>query len=470
MTNEYDYDVAVVGGGTAGAFAGIAAAATGAKTIVIEQYGYLGGILSLGMNLLGSADAEGYWALGGYPRDIVRDLIKNEHATPPVKDSLFGSILAQDPEPFKIFLLRAAREHGADLLFHTMFLGVEREGDRVAKLTVANKAGISTIKAKYVVDATGDADVVARAGGEFVFGNGTDRVTQPVSNIFRVGGVVLDKVWDYLEEHPEDRTAPTGWTGTGYTMEYIRNTPGVHLMAFQNLIQQAKDAGDFTMPRNRLGIYTLPGRDDVVINLTRVHGIDGTDPWDVSRAEAETQLQTYEALHFLRKYVPGFDRCYLANLPHQLGVRESRHIVGEHTLTREDVLAGRDFEDQVGRGAYPLDIHDTGIGAKVLGTKVEGGGITLQYLSRSYGIPKRALIPNGLDNVIVAGRCISSDHEAAGSVRGQAVCMVSGHAAGTIAALGAQGSGVALRDIPHGDVQDVLRQQGAVLERNQLID
>lgn len=469
MANEYEYDVAVVGGGTAGAFAGIAAAATGARTVIVEQYGYLGGILSLGMNLLGSADAEGYWALGGFPRDVVRDLIKNQHATPPVKDSLFGSILAQDPEPFKIYLLRAAQQYGADLLFHTMFLDVERDGNRITRLTVANKAGTSTIKAKYVVDASGDADVVERAGGEFVFGNGKDGVTQPVSNIFRVGGADLAKLWDYLEDHPEDRTVPTGWSGQAYTMDYIRSTPGVHLMAFQNLIKAAKAAGDFTIPRNRLGIYTLPGRDDVVINLTRVHGIDGTDPWQVSRAEAETQLQTYEALHFLRKYVPGFGDCYLANLPHQLGVRESRHIVGEHTITREDVLAGRDFDDQVGRGAYPLDIHDTGIGAKVLGAQVEGGGITLKHLPRSYGIPKRALIPNGLDNVTVAGRCISSDHEAAGSVRGQAVCMVSGHAAGTIAAMGAK-SGTAARDIPYQEVQEVLLQQGAVLERNQLID
>lgn len=470
MPNEYEYDVAVIGGGTAGAFAGIAAAATGARTVIIEQYGYLGGILSLGMNLLGSADAEGYWAMGGYPRDIVRDLIKNQHATPPVKDSLFGSILAQDPEPFKIYLLRAAKQYGADLLFHTMFLDAETEDGRITKLTVANKAGISVIRAKYFVDASGDADVVARAGGEFVFGNGQDGVTQPVSNIFRVGGVDLSKLWDYLEEHPEDRTVPTGWSGQAYDMDYIRNTPGVHLMAFGNLIKEAKAAGDFTLPRNRLGIYTLPERDDVVINLTRVHGIDGTDPWDVSRAEAETQLQTYESLYFLRKYVPGFQRCYLANLPHQLGVRESRHIVGEHTLTRDDVLAGRDFDDQVGRGAYPLDIHDTGIGAKVLGAKVEGGGITLKYLSRSYGIPKRALIPNGLDNVLVAGRCISADHEAAGSVRGQAVCMVSGHAAGTIAAIGAKSGAAAARDIPHREVQDVLLQQGAVLTRNELID
>jgi len=468
MANEYDYDVAVIGGGTAGAFAGIAAAATGARTVIVEQYGYLGGILSLGMNLLGSADAEGYWALGGFPRDVVRELIKNQHATPPVVDSLFGSILAQDPEPFKIYLLRAARQYGADLLFHTMFLDAKREGDRITELSVANKAGISTIRPKYVVDASGDADVVARAGGEFVFGN-ADGVAQPVSNIFRVGGVNLEELWTYLEEHPEDRTAPTGWSGKAYTMDYIRSTPGVHLMAFHNLIKKAKDAGDFTIPRNRLGIYTLPERNDVVINLTRVHGINGTDPWEVSEAEAETQLQTYEAIHFLRKYVPGFERSHLINLPHQLGVRESRHIVGEHVLSREDVLAGRDFDDQVGRGAYPLDIHDTGVGAKVLGAKVEGGGITLKYLQRSYGIPMRCVIPNGLDNVTVAGRCISADHEAAGSVRGQAVCMVSGHAAGTIAAIGAK-SKTAARELPFREVQEVLLQQGAVLERNQLID
>lgn len=468
---EHEYDVAVIGGGTAGAFAGIAAAASGARTVIIEQYGYLGGILSLGMNLLGSADGEGYWALGGYPRDVVRELIKDGHATPPVVDSLFGSILAQDPEPFKVYLLRKAREKGVQLLFHTMLVDAETDGGRVTDLTVANKSGLMTIKANCVVDATGDADLVARAGGEFAYGNGsTDKVTQPVSNIFRVGGVELDGLWNYLEDHPEDRTVPTGWSGEPYSMDYIRSTPGVHLMAFQNLVKRAKDAGDVTIPRNRLGIYTLPSRSDVVINFTRVHGIDGTDPWDVSRAEAETQLQAYDTIGFLRKYVPGFERCFLVSLPHQLGVRETRHIVGGHALTRTDVLEGRDFDDEVGRGAYPLDIHDTGIGAKVLGNQVEGGGITLKHLSRSYGIPKRCLIPNGLDNVTVAGRCISATHEAAGSVRGQAVCMVTGHAAGTIAAIGALEGAGALADVPHQQVQEVLLQQGAVLKRNELIN
>lgn len=459
------YDTVVIGGGTAGAFAGIAAAATGAKTLVVEQYGYLGGILSLGMNFLGAADGEGYWALGGYPREAVSRLQNRGEATSVKLDPLFGSLLAQDPEPLKIELARMAREVGLEVLYHTQVAEVQTNARKVTSLTVANKSGLSTIEADTFVDCSGDADVVARGGGEFVFGREADALPQPVSNIFRVGEVDLDRTWTYLETHPEDRTAPKGWSGQAQSMDYIRNTPGVHIMAFHSLVKMAKENGDFTIPRYSLGLYTLPGRHDVVINFTRVHGVDGTDPQQVSNAEVELQLQTAEVLHFLRSYVPGFEKCALISMPHQVGVRESRHIVGQHVLTRNDVVAGTTFDDTVGRGAYPLDIHDVGSGEQVLNNTVGGGGITLWPIMQSYGIPRRSLIPNGLDNVTVGGRCISADHEAAGSARGQAVCMVSGHAAGTLAALGSQ-HGQPVWDVPISLVQNTLRSQGAVLDRD----
>jgi hypothetical protein len=466
MTN-YDYDTIVVGGGTAGAIAAIAAGNTGAKTLVIEKQGYLGGILSLGMHMLGSLDFEGYWALGGYGRQLVLDLVEEGFATPPVPDSLFGAFNAQDPEAAKIFLIRMALEANVKFLLHTIVVDATTEDGRITSVTVANKAGLKTITAKTFVDCTGDADLVARAGGAFSFGSGNEEaLAQPVSNIYQVSGVDLPRVWDYLEEHPEEHSVPAGWTGDAYSIDYIRNTPGVHFHAFDELVKVAKAAGDFSITRNQVGLYTFPGRDAVGINVTRVHGIDGTNPDDVSRAEIETRLQVLESMRFLRKYVPGFENCYLSSVPFQVGVRESRHITTDHTLTRDDIMSGRDFPDQVGRGAYPLDIHDEKPNSEVLGKSVDGGGITLLRIAKSYAIPLRSLIPHGVSNLTVGGRCIGADHEAAGAIRGQAVCMVSGHAAGTAAALAALRDET-INEVPVALVQETLRSQGAVIERSE---
>jgi hypothetical protein len=143
-------------------------------------------------------------------------------------------------------------------------------------------------------------------------------------------------------------------------------------------------------------------------------------------------------------------------------VRETRHVVGDYTLTLDDVVSGRDFADVVGRGAYPVDLHDPGAGLNVLDTRVTGGGVTLRQITRAYAIPLRCLIPAGVDALVVAGRAVSATHEAAGSVRGQAVCMATGHAAGTVAALSAR-SGVPPRMLDVLEIQQVLTEQGAIL-------
>jgi hypothetical protein len=194
-----------------------------------------------------------------------------------------------------------------------------------------------------------------------------------------------------------------------------------------------------------------------------MHGIDGTDPDDLTRAEIETQLQILESLRFLRKYVPGFEDSYVVSSPFQVGIRETRHILGGYVLTKEDVVTGRDFPDQIARGAYPLDIHDVNATAATR-TDVKGGGTDLSKINRSYGIPARCLVAADIDNLVVAGRAISASHAAAASARGQPVCMATGHAAGTMAALAARREiKPAMLDI--AELQKTLAAQNAVLER-----
>jgi hypothetical protein len=391
------------------------------------------------MNLLGALDGEGRWALGGVGRELIHRAHAMGGATDASTDPQFGSILGQDPEVLKILLTEMAVESGLNLLFHSMVVDVEVHDGAVASVVVANKAGLHRLTASVIVDATSDADVVAKAGGEFVIGRHEDGKMQPASRIFRVGDVDMKRVFDYLAENPQDLKPPTGWTGGDFDVEVLRNTPGATLEGFGDLIRTARAAGDWDLPRWRLGLYTLPGRSEVGVNVTRIHGIDGTDPVAVTRAEVATTLQMAQVLRFLRSYVPGFESAYIVSAPHQVGIRETRHIRGGYVLSQRDVMDGRSFDDQIGRGAYPLDVHD-----------VENGkGLSqLWPIPRSYGIPLRCLLPVGLQNVVVAGRPISASHEAAG----------------TAAALAASERMPPAR-LEYATLQSTLEAQGALLRR-----
>lgn len=457
MRRRGPFDVLVAGGGTAGALAGIAAARTGARTLIVEQYGSLGGVLTLGMSLKGVHDGDGHKTLGGLGEELLDRARAMRGATAVAAHPRHGSVTGQDPEAMKLVLIEMARDSGVALLFHSFLVDAAVDAAMIASVRVANKAGLETLQARCYVDCTGDADLAARAGARVVLGREADGRMQPASAIFRVGGVDLDRTWAYLADHPEDFEAPAGSVDPAFSVGAFRATPGVGVAGFKSLIAKARAAGDYTIPRDDMGFNPLPGRREVTINITRVHDVDATDPDDLTRAEIESQLQVLEALRFLRKYVPGFDNCYVVSQPFQIGVRESRRIVGRYVLTGEDVLAGRDFDDQVARGAYPYDIHDVAAGAA-------GRGTNLSMIRRSYGIPARCLIAVGDANLVVAGRCLSATHEAASSARGQPVSMATGHAAGTIAALAAI-RGTRPGDLPIHEIQSVLRAQGAVIER-----
>lgn len=456
------YDVVVAGGGTAGAIAGIAAARTGARTLLVEQYGTLGGVLTLGMSLKGVNDGEGFKALGGIGEELIARARAAGGATVVSAHPRHGSIMGQDPESMKQNLIEMVRDCGLDLLLHSYLVDVVRDGRRLQAIQVANKAGLEIIPAGCFVDCTGDADLAARAGTSLMTGRESDGGMQPVSAIFRVGGVDLEKTWAYMEDHPEDFETPPGYVGDEYSVAKFRAKPGVGVAGFRSLISKARAAGDYSIPRDDMGFNPLVGRPEVTINITRVHGIDGTDPDSLTRAEIESQLQIIEGVRFLRKYVPGFDNCYVVSSPFQVGVRETRRIQGSYVLTKEDCATGRDFPDQVARGAYPLDVHD--VSAAGAGSHVPGGGTDLSLIARSYGIPARCLVAQGVDNLLVAGRALSASHEAAGSARGQPVCMATGHAAGTMAAMAAL-EGKPLAELDIGRVREVLGKQNAVTER-----
>lgn len=425
------FDVVVIGGGPSGSCAAIAAARLGCRTALIERHGFLGGTLTAAMvSPMMSFHAAGTQVVRGLPQEIVDRLVRigasPGHVPDPV-DYCF-SITPFDYEGLKRVLLEMAVEAGLTLWLHSVVTGVDATEGRIDRLKVWMKGGIREVTAKVFVDASGDGDVAAGAGMPFEVGRKQDGLMQPMTLIFRLQGVDWEAIMDYLEKHPEEAEHGQAIAGAVH-VEAMRRLPIRGFAAFPTLVKQARAAGELNIPRERLLIFegTHPG--EAVVNTTRVLGLRAFVGEEFSKAEIEGRRQAYELVDFLRRRVPGFSQSYIVDTPAQIGVRESRRFLGDYVLTEEDILTARRFDDTIACGGYPIDIHDPASAANV--TKRLPAG---QYFS----VPYRCLLPRDGSNLIMAGKCISTTHEAFGAFRVSPIIMAVGQAAGTAAALAAR--------------------------------
>ncbi len=246
MRTRPEVDVLVCGGGTAGAIAAIAAARTGARTLLVEQYGRVGGMASAGMSFLGVSDAGGRRALGGIGAEVFERLTSLGAAFADRPDRQVGSVTVADPLALQHTLLTMLVEAGVQFLLHTFCADVITDERRVAGIVAANKAGLELVPARVIVDATGDGDIAARAGAQFVKGREADAAMQPVTRIFRVAGVDVHEMFGYLRRHPDEMDLPDRWDGgAGYAGEDLK-APSVVMDAFPALVAQARAAGGET--------------------------------------------------------------------------------------------------------------------------------------------------------------------------------------------------------------------------------
>lgn len=436
-------DVLVVGGGNAGCAAALAAARHGARTMLVERYGFLGGTATASM--------VGPWMtfhsgskriVGGIAQEIVERLQRKGGSPGHIPDSsdYVATITPFDPEIHKALLFEMMAEAGVKLLLHAYFLRATDGG-----AVFATVAGERELRAPILIDATADAYLAASAGVQTQQGDERGRV-QPASLMFRLSHVDLGKTATYVRMHADQmRTS---------LKTHERTAPALTAVAgLYDLWTSAQQDGSVTIPRELVSFFITPYRDEVTVNMTRVTGIDPLDPDDLTRAEIEARAQVMQLVDFFRSRVPGFENARLAATATQIGVRESRRIVGEYTLTREDVLEGRRFADAVARSAYPIDIHNP-----------SGSGTTTHRLAegQSYEIPYRCLVPAKVDGMLVAGRCISTTHEALASTRLTPTVMTLGQAAGTAAAI-ANKRGVQLRAINTDVLRDTLKDDGVPL-------
>lgn len=442
-------DVVVVGGGPAGLVAAVAARRAGADVLLIERHGCLGGLLTRGFVTKPQAPV-----VGGIPEELFARAQQLGGARGTIQYRLRDGTSTYfmspiDPETMKRVVFECVEAAGVRLLLHALVVDAVTDCEAVTGVLVESKSGRQAILANVVVDASGDADVAARAGAPYVVGRRRDGVAQPMSLMFRMGQVDVPQIVHYARTHLDDFTFT-------YFPDLAAGAPdadlslNVVLEGFLRLQARATDERGYVTPRIGLNVKTglMPG--DVFVNATRVTAGVATNVEDLTAAEVAARRQVHECVAFLRAYVPGFADAYLLDTPAEIGVRESRRIVGEYTLTLQDLLQRRTFPDVVAKGYGVIDIH-------------EPGGRRLRFDAiEEYQIPYRCLLPQRISGLVVAGRCVSCDHEALGTLRTILACMATGQAAGVAAALAVQGA-TSLRRLEVAALQRALLHQDVVL-------
>jgi len=450
-----DTDVLVVGAGPAGLGAAIAASRCGAKVILTEQYGFVGGNATAALvipwmsyftqipvsekpgaaTLFPTDHGHGDPVVGGIAQEFVLRLVARGGAVEPCFDT--GYVTTFDPEIFKIVALDMLEEHNVSLLFHAFASDALCDGS-VKGVVFETKSGPVVVNAKIVIDCTGDGDIAARAGAPFEVGRIEDGKVQPMTLMFRMGEFERQAFAAYAIAHPSQ------WSG-------------VH--GLWDLVKKAHQAGELDLGRENILFFGTPRKKEIAVNSTRIIEVLGTDVWDLTKAEIVGRHQMRQIVTFLKRYVPGFEKSYILQSGTTVGVRESRRIMGLYKLTTHDVLEARKFEDVIARCAYPIDIHNP-----------LGKGTIMKNLppGESYDIPLRCLIPQKIESLLIAGRCISGTHQAHSSFRCMPTAMATGQAAGTCAAIAAQ-TQLAPRHVNFEDVQDELLKQGANLGRHKTL-
>ncbi len=427
----YDVDVLVVGGGPAGIGAALGAARNGAKTLVIEQFNCMGGVAGAGGHgHISKYDEQGTGRriVGGVAYEVATELVKQK----------FGHMNSHgvwfEVEGLKLILEQMFEKAGVQFLYHTFFCDTIVEDGVATGAVIQNKGGRQVIKAKRIIDCTGDGDVAFKAGCKFEVGRKKDQKCQPVTLMFTIGGVD----WPTVEKWRKDYAMTSVW-------------------------EEAQKNGDMRpFQKTVMGFWWTPTRPDQVgVNFTHIIYIDSTKAEDLTAATVEGRKQAYECIPVFRKYVKGMENCYIVSTPSTVGIRESRRIIGDYVLNEDDVKGQREFDDNICYGSFFVDIHC-----------IDGAGMDHTVWRPpsgfKYHIPYRVLLPLGIENLMTAGRCVSCTHIALGSIRVMVPCIGMGEAAGTACAMSIK-QDITPRELEIKKLQAQLRKQGGIIGEKDIV-
>ncbi|MDQ2674736.1 MAG: FAD-dependent oxidoreductase [Chloroflexota bacterium] len=423
MTDRYD--VLVVGSGSAGSAAAISAARAGARALLVDRLAFMGGTSTAVLDTFYAFYTPGdapRRVVGGLGWEVVQRLTAAGVAFERPNTYGAGTGVTYDQETLKVLWEELALDAGVELLLHTWATGVRLEGGCIGAVRLWNKGGERWVEADVVVDASGDADLVALARLPHDNAARQGRV-QSLSTLFKLANVDVHRA---------------------------ASVPKAELW---ELMRQAAASGDYALPRIEGSWHRTPFDGVVLVHMTRIPNVDATDPEQLTRAEIDGRRQVREYARFLRDRVPGFESAVVVATSPAIGIRESRRIHGDYVLTRDDVLAGRRFDDEIALCGAPIEDHHA------------GGDTEWQYVSEGgvYGIPYRSLLPSGAEGILVAGRCFSATHDAHASARSMATCMAMGQAAGTAAAMAASRS-ITPRSLEVSSLRERLAADGALLQ------
>ena len=410
------YDLIVVGGGFAGTMAAMEAARHGQKVLLVEKFNCLGGA-AMGCLVMPFMNFWTHDPETGEQQFLTGDLFLEVVAELRKLNGMDDTRIFHE-EPLKLVLNRMCLKYGVELLFDTTVVSAQVEDGVICSLQAWGKSRMLTLKADYFIDATGDAELSMLAGCRYQLGREADKLCQPMTLSFRVAGVDRAK---YLEAKP----------------------------TINPLYQEYQAKGLIKNPRENVLTFRTLQEDVLHFNTTRIVKHDPTDPVAVTHAEIEAREQVYEMFNFLKENIPGFEKAYISATALQIGIRESRMVEGEYKLTVEELKALARFDDAIAVANYDIDIHNP-----------EGAGTSHYYFGKGewYEIPYRCLLPKDCKNLLVAGRCISSDHEAQASYRIMPFCAELGQAAGAAVSV-AKESGKTLRTLDVKQLQEILRSE-----------
>ena len=450
--DSYQTQLLVIGGGPAGVCAAIAAARQGIQTLIVESGGCLGGMATQGLvaPFMTCFDSTGeVQVIRGLFEEIVQRMValggaihpSKIRATSPYsawKTAGHDHVTPFDAETLKFVLDDMCAQAGVRVLLHARFVSPIMQGNAIKGAVLLTRSGLENVSAQVVIDATGDGDVAYSAGVPCVVGNPDTQRIQPATLFFHINNVDSAALEADVQAHFH---------------EFHREN-GVSYHALHWHVAKAEAAGEWDIARKSVNIYKGVRNDEWAVNCTRIANIDATNSESLSKGEVEGRRQVQELLRFFHKYVPGCAEATIKSSASTLGIRESRHTRGEAILEANDLLQGIVPEDSILVASNSVDVH---------GRNTHNG---TEYRTREkgqwYGVPYRTLIPLQVENLLVAGRCLSATSDAAGAVRVMPPVMAMGHAAGLAATLAVKGH-TTPRKVDAADVRKLLLDGGAFL-------